>query len=171
MHSRTFTQFNHCRGRIFTAIQSGTIGPRSEAFRELAEISIELEDAPIKPVVIARLTITRANGKRTIVEIHQGATFHSFFHYYIQEGNRRSTKKHLRTAARNEGGLRTSGLEAIALRLSVYQNQSNPVTGTTIRILRKRDYRKLLNARPDELGLTHTSIYLPFTRFNEARSS
>lgn len=113
--------------------------------------------------VIARLTAIRANGQRTIVEVNQGATFHSFYHYYIQDGLKRSTKRELRTASRNEGlphinaHLHMPGLEAIARKLQAYTPQANPVASIKIRIIRKREYRRLITASPDVLGLVKVS--------------
>jgi hypothetical protein len=164
MNNRTFTQLNDRTAQIFKAIQVGLVPPNSDAMNELAELIVVLEDAP-KPSVVARLTVTRKNGWKTIVEIHSNARFHSFFHYYKQFANKRSTKELIRTASRNEGGLRTSGLDAIERKLMFYQNQSNPVIRSSIRIIRKRTYRKLLSARPDELGLTHTEVHLPLVSF------
>jgi len=166
----TFTQLNQRSDRLVTAIQAGTVQPISDAFRELAELSQLLEEAPVKPDVVARLTLTRANGIRTIVEVHSNASFHSFFLYFKQTGNKRSTKELIRTASRNDGGLRTSGLEAIAQKLSMYQSQSNPVVRTTLRILKKHAYRKLISARPDELGLTRSTVHLPLHSFSALSS-
>jgi len=118
----------------------------------------------IKPVVVARLTITRANGKRTIIEIHQGATFHKFYNFFTQDGARRSTKRQLRTASRNEylpvinAHLHQPGLDVIEKQLKGVLAQTNPVVKTILRIIKKRAYKKLLNASPDALGLTRVNI-------------
>ena|GEM_PF-3242168 len=110
--------------------------------------------------VIARLTLQRQNSRTTIVEIHRDATFSQFYRFYIQDGNRRSTKRLVRTASRNEflpvinTHLHQPGLDVIEKRLRSFQSESNPVVSARLRILRKRIYRKLLSARPDELGLT-----------------
>lgn len=130
-----------------------------------------------KKIVVARLTIIRANKIKTIVEIHADASFHSFYRFFRQHGNRRSTKELIRTASRNEGvsliGFHYQqpvGLESIAKRLEMYSSQSNPVTSTRIRIIKKRVYRKLLSARPDELGLTKTHVNLPMQRFSQLKA-
>jgi hypothetical protein len=124
--------------------------------------------------VVARLTVTRANGMRTIVEVWADAGFHTFYRYFRQNGARRSTKTPIRVASRNEGiswmrfePLHPAGLETIASRLEKYAAQSNPVVGKKLRIIQRRAYRKLLTARPDELGLTQTAplpIYRPVVR-------
>jgi len=171
MQSRTFTQLDRRQARVFKAIRIGTVPPNSEAVSEFAELIGALEDQPVKPVVVARLTITRQNGWKTIIEVESGSTFSSFFKYYKQFGRKRSTKTWIRTANRNDGGIRSPRLENIAEKLATIQSMSNPVSKVTIRILDKRAYQALINARPDQLGLTHTSIPLPFARFNEARTS
>jgi len=130
------------------------VPPTSDAIRELAEVSIKLEDAPVKPTVVARLTVIRANGRRTIVEIHQDASFHSFYYFYTQDGNRRSTKQLLRKASRNEGSfLGNWGLGAINEKLHIYQNKSNPITTYRLRIFQKRAYKRLLSVSPDQIGV------------------
>jgi len=117
-----------------------------------------------KPVVVARLTVSRADGKRTIVEVREGASFHKFYTFFVQDGARRSTKTLLRTASRNEylpavnAHRHQPGLDVIEKQLRGILAQSNPVVKTTLRIIKKRAYRKLLNASPDALGLTRVNI-------------
>jgi hypothetical protein len=114
--------------------------------------------------VIARLTVIRRDGNRTIVEVHTDARFHSFYHFYQQQGRRYSTKKEFRTASRNEGlpvintHLQKPDLALIEKRLQIYGAQSNPVVETRIRIIRKRAYKRLINAAPDQLGLSRVGI-------------
>jgi len=107
--------------------------------------------------VVARLTVIREIGVRTIVEVNQDATFSNFYSYFMQEGARRSTKKLIRCANRNEGLApwyrmyrMEPGLAAIAEHFKTMPN----ITSVKIRIIRKRLYRKLLAAAPDELGIT-----------------
>jgi hypothetical protein len=110
--------------------------------------------------VLARLTVTRKNGARTIVEVRADATFHKFYRFYRQSGSKRSTKTLIRTASRNEGlnpvnaHQQVPGLELIALRLRNIQAESNPVESIRLRYFSKRAYRKLINAAPDQLGMT-----------------
>lgn len=170
MNTTFTTQLNTRTDQLFAAIQAGQVGPNSDAINELAQLLVTVENLPVKPVVVARLTVTRANGWKTIVEVYSDASFHSFFLYYKQNGRKRSTKELIRTAARNDGGLRTSGLEAIARKLCFYQSQSNPVVKTTIRIFEKQSYAKLISARPDQLGLTHTSNHVPLRSFHALSS-
>jgi len=117
-----------------------------------------------KTKVIARLTAERETGVNMIIEVHADATFSTFYHYYTQQGRKRSTKQQLRTANRNEG-LRpwhrayrlTPGLEAVADHLRTMPQ----FTGIKVRILRKRAYHQLLNTAPDVLGMTkapHLSV-------------
>jgi hypothetical protein len=151
--NRTFTNLDRRAARIFRAIQVGTVRPNSDAYGELATLLFAAEEAPAKPVVLARLTLTRANGRRTIVEVHEGATWSAFFHYFSQDGKKRRTKTQIRSAGRTDGGRLNPSLENVASKLAVYQSMSNPVVRSTIRIFRKARYQQLLNARPDELGL------------------
>ena len=151
------TTFTHHRldrraNRLLRSVRNVPSG--SDVIRELAEITIKLEDAPVKPTVIARLTVSRANGRRTIVEIHADASFHSFYHFFVQEGKRRSTRQYLRAANRNEGMfLRNYGLGAIEEKLHIYQNKSNPIVDSRLRVFKKRAYRRLLTISPDQIGL------------------
>lgn len=138
--------------------------------RRTAAISrLPVISQPEQGAVIARLTVTRANGWRTIVEVRAGATFHEFYRFYRQFGARRSTKEIIRTASRNEGlfliGNRSvkPGLELIRQRLESYGAPSNPVVKVQLRIIKKRLYRKLLSMVPDELGMLKlkTQVRIP----------
>ena len=156
--NRTFTTYQLTRraDRILGSVQRGAVRPGSEAIRELAELHQVLEDAPVKARVIARLTVTRANGDRTIVAVYENATFGKFFHFFVQKGNRRSAKKHLRSSWRNEGIVPGAiGLEGIAWKLAKVQSEANPVTDSKIKVFRKRIYTRLLSCSPDQLGLVH----------------
>lgn len=121
--------------------------------------------------VIARLTVTRQDGKKTIVEVHPGATFHSFYQVYVQTGRRWSTKRQVRVASRNEGLMainahrQTPGLEAFAARIAVFKSVSNPITSSKIKIFKKRVYKRLLAATPESLGLVKSRVNIPMHRF------
>lgn len=118
--------------------------------------------------VVARLTATKADGKKLIVEVHADSTFTKFYHYYEQDGNKRKTKRpaQLRTTANRNEGLypmhrayyMEPGLDKIQEKLEhtgAYQNFKRYV-------IRKRLYRKLINAAPDALGpLPITKPYNP----------
>lgn len=162
-HSFSSKQMGRRAGTLLRSFRTGAVRPNAEIIHELVELSQALDDAPVKPTVIARMTVTRENNTKVIVELHETATFASFYHFYSQTGNRRSTKRHIRTANRNEG----PGLESLAQKLSIYQSTTNPIVSTRIRIIRKGAYRRLLSLRPDELGLTHAGD-VPWRRFELA---
>lgn len=112
--------------------------------------------------IVARLTVTRQNGQKIIVEVADGATFHKFYTYYRQTGNRRSTKYFLRSGSRNDGltgsaHAKQAGLEALARQIGSITLMNNPVVSSKIRIIKKRAYRKLTTCSPDQLGLTRVS--------------
>lgn len=122
---------------------------------------------------IARLTIEREVGVRTIVEVHADATFSMFYHFYTQDGRRRSTKRQIRTANRNEGLRAWFGAHRMTPGLDVIAEQFRRmphVKKTTVRIIRKRTYRKALEAAPDELGnLARTEVArMPDMRHRES---
>ncbi len=168
------------RDAILQAIEEGMVRPGSDVLRELVELNVAIGDAGLdqdqdqkvshgkttapknKIVVVARLTVIREVGVRTIVEVNEDATFGNFYSYFIQDGARRSTKKLIRCANRNEG-LRPwyrayrmePGLTAIAEHFKTMPN----ITSIKIRIIRKRLYRKLLAAAPDAgLVRVHSQI-------------
>ena len=152
------------RDAILQAFAEKQVKPTPALTRELAELEIAIENggpiAPPKPVLIARLTVSRKDGKRTIVEIHADATFHHFYHFFTQDGARRSTKTLLRTANRNaylptvNAHLHKPGLDVIERQLKTLLATTNPVLSTKLRVIRKRLYRKLITAAPDALGLS-----------------
>lgn len=106
--------------------------------------------------IVARLTVTRKLGVKTIIEVHSDSTFQAFYHFYTQQGSKRSTRKFIRTANRNEGmpyinaHLMTPGLELLACKWATMEH----VSLVQVRILRKRAYRKLITARSSDLGQT-----------------
>lgn len=118
--------------------------------------------------VVALMTVTRADNSKVIVEIHIDATFSQFYHYYTQTGNKRSTKKEIRTASRNEGlphvnaHLYAPGLEAV--RAQFERNQSigkiAAINSIKVRILRRKMYRELMSKAADLLGITKANAGL-----------
>lgn len=166
----TTKQLDRRAANIMRSVRTGKISPTSDAVRELVEIAMANEDAPVKPVVVARLTVKRAVGDVTIIEIHEDATFSQFYRIYVQTGRRRSTKRLVLTSNRNHGiepwymAHRVQpGLELLAQTWSVRPH----IESVKIRIIKKRAYQKLISARPDELGLTQTQqlpIYHPVVR-------
>lgn len=118
--------------------------------------------------VVARLIVIRDVGCRTVIEVWEDATFSRFYHFFTQEGNRRSTKQAVRAASRNEGipAYQIFRVQPGLERLAEAWRKQPGVTAVTVRIIRRRAYRKLISARPDELGLTKTHrlpIYGPIT--------
>lgn len=119
-----------------------------------------------KPIVIARLTVIRKDGHRTIVEVQADASFHRFYCFYTQDGARRSTKTLVRTASRNaylptvNAHRHTPGLDVVARQLESLFAQSNPVVSTKIRIIRKRAYKRLITVSADQLGLSKVSTQM-----------
>lgn len=108
-----------------------------------------------KSKIVARLTVTREIGVVTMVEVHEDANFSQFYRYYSQEGRRRSTKKLIRTANRNEGlkpwhtaYQKTPGLEMVA---RIFESMAH-VTNVKVRIIKKRAYKRLISLPADELG-------------------
>jgi hypothetical protein len=175
MNNFSASQLDRRAAAILRGIQSRQVSPDSDAMAELGELTEAIADQPVKPVVVARLTITRQNGWRTIVEVHSDATFATFYRFFRQFEGKRSSKEQIRAAHRNEGvqlsvfaqAAQKPGLELIAQRLEACGAPSNPVVKKTLRIIKRRAYRKLINARPDELGLTKTAPFKlrhPFAR-------
>jgi hypothetical protein len=170
---RTFTHLETRRDRIFQSIQVGAVQPNSDLLAELAELGDALADKPVKPVVVARMTVTRAVGNLTIVEVYEDATFSNFYHISTQVGKRRSTKRLVRVANRSEGiqpyyraHLIQPGLDGLAEHW-----QKHPgVVSVKVRIIKKRAYCKLISARPDELGLTTSKVNLPLRSFSPLSS-
>jgi hypothetical protein len=116
-----------------------------------------------KSNVVARLTITRADNTKTIIEVHNDSTFSEFYFYYRQTGMKRSTKVLAFTRSRNQGlhhinaQQQTPGLEVIANSIKAsskallgrgVDGKENPVTSIKLRIIRKREYMRLLHMAP-----------------------
>ena len=171
--SFTTKELDRRAATIIQGIQARHVTPDSDAMAELAEITEVISDRPVKPVVVARLTVTRAVGCKTIIEVCEDATFSNFYRFHTQQGNRRSTKRLVRTANRNEGLLpfhqayrMTPGLERLADRWS----KQPGVTAVTVRIVKRRAYRRLITTTPDQLGLTKTSVRMPWASFSPSGS-
>jgi hypothetical protein len=114
------------------------------------------------------MTVTREVGNLTIIEVHEDATFSRFYHIFTQVGKRRSTKRLVRSANRNEGlrpyfqaHLMQPGLE----RLAEHWKKQPGVASVKVRIIKKRAYQKLISTTPDQLGLVKTSVNIPMERF------
>lgn len=108
-----------------------------------------------KNTLVARLTIRWEVGVDTLIEVHSLATFHAFYHFFSQQGRKTSTRKFVRTASRNEGILSYSahlrpGLEMLALQWARLPH----VKSVSVRIYKKRLYKKLIEANPSALGMS-----------------
>ena len=106
-----------------------------------------------KSKVIARMTVTKADGKKLIVEVHDDATEHAFYRWYSQEGRKR--KVFIRTSHRTDGADRvaqvlrsTAGLDLLSARMKTYMQ----ITDVKIRILSKRAYKRMTTCSADQLG-------------------
>ena len=117
----------------------------------------------MKSPVLARLTITRQDDSRVIVEVSADATFHHFYAFYSQQGRRRSTRTFKRWGSRNEHlhpvncHLQIPGLEMIALHF-LHHKFGSPIRSTRIRYFSKKAYRQLVRMAPDALGLTKVKV-------------
>ena len=163
----TTKQLDRRAATILRGIRSRQVTPDSDALAELAEITDVISDRPVKPTVVARLTVTRASGRRTIVEVREGCKFASFYHFYLQDGARRSTKKWYRNGSRSEA----PNLAAILERMKNFAVESNPVISSKLRIIERRAYERLISASPNELGLTKVSNASTWTPTKAARAS
>ena len=119
----------------------------------------------------ARALIETNKGKsKMYIEIREGNRFSNFYYTYTAVGRGRhrvvtpGTSRHRGFANSLEGVI-----EKIvkAIKAHAQQNKTELQVHTTIRVYRKRLYRKLLNMRPDELGLTHVA-YQPDPRLMRA---
>jgi len=106
-----------------------------------------------KSKVIARMTVTKADGKKLIVEVHDDATEHAFYRWYSQEGRKR--KVFIRTSHRTDGADRvaqvlrsTAGLDLLSARMKTYMQ----ITDVKIRIILKRAYKRMTTCSADQLG-------------------
>jgi hypothetical protein len=166
MHNLTGNQLNRRAATILRGVRSRQVTPTSDAFRELAELTEVISDAPVKPVVIARMTIKRAVGDTTIIEVHEDANFSHFYRIYSQCGRRRSTKRLVIHANRNYGIQSYSAAHRIVPgfeRLAEMWSARPHIESVKVRILQRRAYKRMISMSPDQLGLTHSSIGLPVT--------
>lgn len=113
-----------------------------------------------QPKVVARLTATRADRTRLIVEVQQDATFFKFYHFYRQVGDDASTKTKVRVANRNEGVYPHYRASRVVCGLyKIGERLSKGIAGyktMKITILDADEYERLISAAPDELGLART---------------
>lgn len=103
--------------------------------------------------VVARMTIVkRGSSKRMIVEIHEDASFHQFYRWYMQEG--RKHKRFVRSSQRNDGlpFTRAQSLPGLDILAERQQSFNKDIEKVTIKIFQKRIYNHLLNCAPDQLA-------------------
>jgi hypothetical protein len=138
------------------SVGSADISPNEEhIWGEIRGKVSEVVMAKNTSKVVARLTITRkGSSKKTIIEVHENASFTQFYKWFTQEGRRR--KRFMRTSNRNEGirvhcraPYETPGLHRVAESLASFQKD---IESVNIKVLSKRKYNQLLNCAPDQLS-------------------
>ena len=113
---------------------------------------------PISKGLAARAVIETGHGKpKLYIEVREGNKFSNFYHTYSAIGRGRS--RNVTPATPRHRGFADSLEDAVENIVRVIQAHAKPnrrevQIHATIRIYRKRLYRKLLSMRPDELGLT-----------------
>ena len=109
----------------------------------------------------ARAVITTRNTKtRMVVEVREGNRFSNFYSIYTTYGRgRHYAVKDGFPRHRGSADSIQDAVEQIerAMKAQAKRQQTDIAIHTAIRIYRKRLYRKLLNMRPDELGLSHAT--------------
>lgn len=107
-----------------------------------------------KAIVIARLTIEYRSTRREAIEIHADSTFHAFYKWYHYTGKIKKTLAS--TLNRNFSGSpvpASAGLVYVeSLVRKSWKAQQDPVIKATIKIYKKRLYKKFLTCGPDQLG-------------------
>jgi len=107
--------------------------------------------------IVARAIIKFDTGKVVYVEIKRRPSFYTFYTIYNMEGKK---KKELLLASLNQG--KAEDLEDAVKKITArWWKGDGKVTGTKIVIYRKKEYRRLLDTPPDELGLTKCSRQAP----------
>jgi hypothetical protein len=134
--------------------------------------------------LVARLTLTKRDGSKLIVEVHTDAGFHNFYRWHTQQGRKR--KVLVRTSNRNDGlerydQMTKPGLSEIVKRMQATDRNNaafskihrpahmlnqpavNSITSAVLKVYKKRLYAKLLSCPPTELndGLTKAISTLP----------
>jgi hypothetical protein len=105
-----------------------------------------------------------------VIEVREGNRFSNFYHTYTTHG---SGRHHVvKPGIPRHRGFADS-IEAVveqivkAMKAHAKRQRVDLSIHTAVRIYRKRLYRKLLNMRPDELGLSHAT-YRPDPRLVRA---
>ena len=109
----------------------------------------------------ARAVITTRNTKtRMVVEVREGNRFSNFYSIYTTYGRgRHYTVKAGFPRHRGSADSIQDVVDQIvnAIKTQAKRQQTDISINSAIRIYRKRLYRKLLNMRPDELGLSRAT--------------
>ena len=119
----------------------------------------------------ARAVIEPARGKpKLYIEVREGNQFSNFYYIYTAVGRGRG--RMVTPGIPRHRGFADSLEDAMekivkAMKTHAKRNRTELQIHTTVRIYRKRLYRKLLNMRPDELGLTRIK-YQPDSRLVRA---
>jgi len=104
----------------------------------------------------ARAVIETGRGKpKLYIEVREGNQFSNFYYIYTAVGRGRMVTPGIRRH-RGFADALEDAMEKIVKEMKTHakRNRTALQIHTTVRIYRKRLYRKLLNMRPDELGLT-----------------
>jgi len=109
----------------------------------------------------ARAVITTKNTKtRMVVEVREGNRFSNFYSIYTTYGcGRRYVARRGIPRHRGYADSIEDVVEQIVKVMKAHAKRQHVDLSihTVVRIYRKRLYRKLLNMRPDELGLSHST--------------
>ena len=113
---------------------------------------------PIPKGLAARAVIETGRGKSKLyIEVREGNRFSNFYFAYTVIGRGRG--RIVTSAIPRHRGFADSLEDAVekivkVMKAHAKRNRREIQIHTTIRVYRKRLYRKLLSMRPDELGLT-----------------
>ena len=99
----------------------------------------------------AKARLRMDDGEKVYIEVHQGSPLCHFYRLYSVRGRARRT---LISRSRNDA---EDGIEQLVELLVQHHKKhtARRVLDTKVWIYRKRLYRKLLDADPSDLGLTH----------------
>ena len=116
--------------------------------------------------IVARATINIDTGKVVYVEIKRKPSFYSFYTMYNVAGK----KKGKPLLASLNQGMAKDLEEAVRKITARWWAGNGKVTGTKVVIFRKKEYRRLLDTDPSELGLTKIeSANIPFSPVSKGR--
>jgi len=124
------------------------------------------------PKGLAARAVIKTKGTKTkmVIEVREGNRFSNFYHTYTTHG---SGRHHVvKPGFPRHRGFADSIEDVVeqivkAMKAHAKRQRVDLSIHTAVRIYRKRLYRKLLNMRPDELGLSHAT-YRPDPRLVRA---